>query len=301
MIDDIIKDFKASLYERTASPLFVTFIAAWGGWNYRLIVTVLSSTDLDAKLAKLDKLVPGDWYLQAWQFGLGPLLTALAFLLLYPHPARWVYKYWQTQQKMLKKERQKIEDETPLTLEESQKIRTQFNELRMRYLKDSSEFESQISAMREMLESKDKLLESKQAENVLRLTSEKKNQDSAVEQQDIGSEGATSAGLNESDLTAQSSDESSSVDDGATSPASSSEHLNHHQVMLRMLRRYEDQGGNAYTVQLMSKSGLSRTQARLALEELEQSRLVVQSKTREGHEVFTMTMKGRAAALQVPD
>ena len=49
-----------------------------------------------------------------------PLFCALAFIFVYPHPARWVYAYWQREQQKEKLLRDKIEGQKLLTVEESQ-------------------------------------------------------------------------------------------------------------------------------------------------------------------------------------
>lgn len=122
MLDDLTKEIKAQLYERVKSPLFGAFALSWVGWNYRAILAVLSKMSFQETLAYFDKLYPSnfDWL---WHCFGGPLVTAVAFLIVYPYPARWMYGYWATQHKKLKKVQQDIEDETPLTQEEAKALR----------------------------------------------------------------------------------------------------------------------------------------------------------------------------------
>lgn len=164
MLDDLTKEIKAQLYERVKSPLFGAFALSWVAWNYRALLAVLSKMTFQETLVYLETVYPSAWHWAGYCFA-GPLLTAVAFLLAYPHPARWIYSYWATQQKELKKVQQRIEDETPLTQEEA-------NALRKAGLAQEREFQAQLkelAASNKELEERVKLL---QEENV-RLTTER--------------------------------------------------------------------------------------------------------------------------------
>ncbi len=62
-----------------------------------------------------------------------PVISAAAFILLFPFPARWAYSYTRGKQKELKEIRQKIEDEEPLTQAEAKTLRRQHIELELAY------------------------------------------------------------------------------------------------------------------------------------------------------------------------
>ena len=53
----------------------------------------------------------------------GPLITAVLAIYFYPIPAKYAYEYSREQRKKLKEIRQRIEDETPITIEESRQIK----------------------------------------------------------------------------------------------------------------------------------------------------------------------------------
>ena len=265
MIDDIIKDFKASLYERTASPLFVTFAASWSLWNYRLILAVLSSAELEMKLARLDKLVPIEWYERAWQFGIGPLATCLAFLFIYPFPARWVYQFWQTQQKILKETRQKIEDETPLTLAEARQIRTQFRELELRYKKDTDEKDASLNDLRTRLSL-------------------------------VGAQPGTPGMTPVEPLPLDVMQESKRLSKEGTRSVLSARR----RVMIDLMRQMEDNRNMATENRVVAKSGLARSEALLALDELQQEGFIeCHFDTSEDENIYRLVQKGRKLALEV--
>ncbi len=125
MFEDISKSIKATLYERTTSPLFGGFTISWSIWNYKTILVILSYMKVDEKITYIESNIYGqDWLWTSLQLSVFPLITALAFIYGYPIPARLVYEYSHKQQKKLKEVRQEIDDETPLTKAESLKIRT---------------------------------------------------------------------------------------------------------------------------------------------------------------------------------
>ena len=133
MLEDAWKSIRAALYERTASPLFGAILGSWLVWNHRMILVLFSDESIRWKFNYIDNELYGDLKITFWLLILGPLLTASFFLFLYPYPARWVYQIWRHNQMKLKKVRQKIEDDTPLTMEESRKLRRQMTRLRDEY------------------------------------------------------------------------------------------------------------------------------------------------------------------------
>jgi hypothetical protein len=129
-MDDFIKGVKAQLYERATSPLLFSFLLSWAVWNYRAILIAVSSLPAPDKLLALD-LLP----LQAERFGLtfeaywpiwgfvGPLVTSLLYIFIYPIPARWIFEHTRKEQKRLKELQTQIDDDTPMTHAEARKLR----------------------------------------------------------------------------------------------------------------------------------------------------------------------------------
>lgn len=102
-MEDIIKSIKAFLYDRSSSPLFGAFIISWMAWNYRLLMLVLSDTEIDKKFKDIDKYFdPVVWEIGKYSFSIPteilngfivPVIFALTFIFLYPHAAQPVYRY----------------------------------------------------------------------------------------------------------------------------------------------------------------------------------------------------------------
>jgi hypothetical protein len=122
-VDDYIKSIKAHLYDRATSPLFGTFAVSWFAWNYRFVVVLLVSMPVRDKFEFVSEVLYTTWFDRLGPGFLCPLATSLGFIYLYPILARPVYRYVRQQQKEMRAIKQQIEDETPLTLEESRVLR----------------------------------------------------------------------------------------------------------------------------------------------------------------------------------
>lgn len=77
MFDDLSKSIKAQLYERVSSPLLGSFAISWVAWNYRFVLTLISSLPLNEKLAFIDTHIFPSYTQVLLQGGLYPLVTAL--------------------------------------------------------------------------------------------------------------------------------------------------------------------------------------------------------------------------------
>lgn len=138
---DIVNSFKAHLYERTSSPLIGTFIFYWFICNYKLIMVMLDGDmKINEKFDLIKTLYPQNIY-TPWEgfdihystlLGNGllmPLLITLIYIFFIPYPAKFIYKFWKNKQKEIQEIKQKIDDETPLTKEQSLKIKKEYYKL----------------------------------------------------------------------------------------------------------------------------------------------------------------------------
>lgn len=152
MWDEIAKSVKANLYERTTSPLFGAYTAAWCIWNYKFLLMLVSELPIREKLDALRIMFfPG---IESYIYAFGaPLIGAILFIFLYPYPARYVYEFWRKQQKILKEVRQRIDDETPLTKEEARELRHSLYRMEDENQKEISKRNTEIQRLREQLQS----------------------------------------------------------------------------------------------------------------------------------------------------
>lgn len=133
------------LSERLVSPLMPAFTVSWLVVNYRLVMVILSDESLESKLSFIDTILyPTTQCLVVHGFLL-PLATALAYIFVYPYPAKWVYQYALKRQRELREARQQAENARVLTQEDSQRLRTY-------YFDRESALQKQIQAREEEIE-----------------------------------------------------------------------------------------------------------------------------------------------------
>lgn len=123
MLTEIKDSIKATLYERATSPLTASFFCAWIAHNYDVVLIVLSTSKPIEKIVYIKYFAFPDALAIFVHGFLLPLVYALVYLYVYPYPARMVFKHTRENQKALKDIQVKIEDETPLTNEQSREIR----------------------------------------------------------------------------------------------------------------------------------------------------------------------------------
>lgn len=144
-MDDLIKSFKAQLYDRVTSPLFSSLLIAWATWNHRIFFALLSSSDVAKRFEIIDEVLYPTWKEVLGRGTVYPLLSALFLIYVFPVPARWAYEYTRSEQKRLKAIQQRIDDETPITQEDAR-------ELRVAIRKADSEFEKALEERHKIIE-----------------------------------------------------------------------------------------------------------------------------------------------------
>ena len=123
MFEDIFKSVQQYVADRIVSPLIGAFAVSWCIWNYKFIVILLSEEPVRVSFQMIDELAyPTRWSLFAIGF-LGPFFTSITYIFLYPYPAKFVYNFTRRRQRELLDLKREIEDETPLTIEESRKLK----------------------------------------------------------------------------------------------------------------------------------------------------------------------------------
>jgi polyhydroxyalkanoate synthesis regulator phasin len=162
-MQDFINSFKAHLYERTASPLLGSFVFYWIVCNYKLIVILFDGDmkvndkfDLIKTIYPQNIWIPWEGFEIHYSTLLGngfllPLIISLIYIIISPFPSKWIYKYWKEKQKEIQEIKQKIDDETPLTKEQSKKIRQDIINLELEYEKIFVRKEEEINQLKTML------------------------------------------------------------------------------------------------------------------------------------------------------
>jgi hypothetical protein len=162
MIDDLVKSFKATLYDRAASPLSGAFILSWCLWNWKIIVLlVLGNEPTFSRISQIEGLkYLSTWWESVLYLVVFPLLSALVFLYGYPYPARKVYTFSKTKSEELIKLKDEIEKKTPVSQEKYDKLILQMNEKEHETAGQIESKNATISALeRDNKELKDKIYE----------------------------------------------------------------------------------------------------------------------------------------------
>lgn len=120
MIDELKKSVSSTLYERTTSPFYGTFVLSWLIWNWKLpYVTLFIDAD-DLSSNKIDYITDE---LNLCYALILPLASTLVFIGLMPFITNEAYRITLRFQKKRKEYKQKIENEQLLSKEESFAIR----------------------------------------------------------------------------------------------------------------------------------------------------------------------------------
>lgn len=128
MLADILQSAKQSLTERFASPLMGSFVISWCLWNWKFLVILFSNASVSQTFALIEKVSFPNTEVLVTRGILYPLLTAAVYIFVYPYPAKLVYAYTLRRQREINQIKQSIADETPLTLEESRRLRAEYIE-----------------------------------------------------------------------------------------------------------------------------------------------------------------------------
>ena len=147
MLDDLLKSAKESILERIASPLLGSFSVAWCLWNYKFLVILFSEATVSQTFSLAEKYAFPDVSSVVIRGLLLPVLTAAAYVFVYPYPARFVYGFTQRRQVEINRLRQQIENETPLTLEDSRKLRAEFVEADRRHKETVDRLNEEITRL----------------------------------------------------------------------------------------------------------------------------------------------------------
>ncbi len=150
----IVETIKTAVAERTVSPLFASFALSWSAWNYRFLMAVISDLKFKEKIDFIDQVLFKSWDDYLLRGFVYPLVTTVLIIYAYPYPAKWTFEFWRKRQRELKMLRQKIDDETPLTAEESRELRNQMAEQRIEHATLLSKKDEEIAVLQSKVRAK---------------------------------------------------------------------------------------------------------------------------------------------------
>jgi predicted DNA-binding transcriptional regulator len=151
MFDEITKSFQTQISERLYSPIMGSFVISWSLWNYKFFVILFSHEPVTHTFSLIEQFVfpnPATLFLKGLLF---PILTSVAYIFIYPYPAKFVYEFTRKKQKEIIEIRQRIEEETLLTVEDSRKIRSEFTRLQFEHESEIDQLNNEINRLKEEL------------------------------------------------------------------------------------------------------------------------------------------------------
>lgn len=149
---EFFKDIRLAVAERLTSPLIGAYWISWFILNFKFFLIIFSGENIDRKLVLIHQTLFPDPLGYAWTYGV-PLIMTAAFIFIYPYPAEIVYKFRLQFQRRLTQIKQKIEDETLLSVEDARKLRLEIREKEQNFVTRLAEAEQQIDDLRRVNES----------------------------------------------------------------------------------------------------------------------------------------------------
>lgn len=123
MLKEALESLRTNWISRATSPLFGALAISWVVWNHRLLFVLFSEKSIAWRFNYIDsRLYPTVADFALYHF-VGPVLSAVLYLYLFPYPARAVFRYTLKRRKELNDISLAIEGQQLLTLEEAQMLR----------------------------------------------------------------------------------------------------------------------------------------------------------------------------------
>lgn len=183
MGEELKNSIKAKLYDFAYTPFMSSVLISWIIINHKYLLVFFADYDLEKKLLLLkgwDFALHTPWFAIPCILNvLLSILFGLFYVFAYPKINKKFYEYTLERNKELKKIKQDIEDETPLTVKESQDIRKEIDyltierdEIRNRLTKTEQYYEQKYFAEISSLKAENESLK-KSLENLPVITAER--------------------------------------------------------------------------------------------------------------------------------
>lgn len=150
MFDEIKKSISATLYERTASPLFGAFLFSWLVWNWKIIVLLFFTSSEEIEVTKFEFI--DNNLLNVWSGVIYPVISTALILTGYAWLSEKAYKLWLYFEKKKSDSKQEIEKTKRLTIEQSIKLRSEFNIQREQFEKILQDKDDEIKGMKILID-----------------------------------------------------------------------------------------------------------------------------------------------------
>jgi predicted DNA-binding transcriptional regulator len=152
VLESLLQLLRRQAAERATSPLMGSFLISWAVWNYKFIVILFSSATVLRTFELIHLVAFPDVASILTRGLLFPAFTAAAYIFVYPYPAKFVFEFSRRRQKEISDIKRKIEDETPLTIEESRRLRLSVLRLEEEFSQQLARKDAELESLRERIE-----------------------------------------------------------------------------------------------------------------------------------------------------
>jgi hypothetical protein len=152
MLDDFIRGIREYVSDRFMSPLGASLTVSWCLLNYKALIVILSGESALRKIHLIHLVYQDPWY-AACHLAIGPALVSLVYIFAFPYPSKWVYSYSLRRRKETLELKRKIEDQIPLTQEESRNLRKRFDDMELEHTSAGLRLSTRIDSLKEQLKS----------------------------------------------------------------------------------------------------------------------------------------------------
>lgn len=281
---DALKDIWASLVsgvqERTTNPLSFSFLGSWCIWNYKFLVILFGDGTAAQRLNAIEGMYPHTASTLGGGALLYPLLTALAYVFLYPFVSAMAIKFYREKQVEIANSIKGLEEKKLLTVEEATKLTRRHEAQRKKWEESEIAFETQLSEIREALAAAEK--------QALELKTSKSLESASLEE-------LRAAGSEKEAEVENSSDTSPFPNEVFPVSDNSPEVKELSKVMVNLLLKISDSPTGLSASQLSTSTSENFTVIEVNLEEMRQHALLKKSDTGR----WLLTPKGKSIAVNI--
>lgn len=156
---DFLKDVWASairgISDRGANPLTFSFLLSWAGWNFKFLLVLFGDGSAEKKISKIESMYPDTWA-AFWSSGmLFPLLTALAYVFIYPFIGERAISFYRRRQVIVANNLKLIEGARLLSKEEAAAMTLRHEQERVDWNNKFEQLQQVHSELRDAIAKKD--------------------------------------------------------------------------------------------------------------------------------------------------
>jgi len=155
MLKEFYQSIRATLYERSTSPLTGTFALAWISFNWRpVLIAAMSNRPIEDRISYIEQ------HYISWKEGLVfPFAVSLAIIFIYPKASTFVFKLWEREKLARTELRRSLQrlgtlspTQTATLLETLENQETRYIELQGKKVLEAKELQKTLAGKEELIQ-----------------------------------------------------------------------------------------------------------------------------------------------------